>query len=274
MEENKPVNPYQAPAAETMAAATAPDTGAFRSDPKAAAAERGWDWIAGGWKLFTVAPVIWIIDLVILFAIFFMIGLIPLLGNVASNVLYPVFGAGLMLTARAAAQGETPEVSQLFGGFKERAGALMLVGLLNLVGVIAITCLVAAIGMVMFGMSGLFSALLGGDKAGMVALVSSLSLSVLILGLLFVALYLPLVMAGWFAPALVLFHGMEPLAAMKLSFRACLRNFIPYLLWGVIMLIFIVIGAIPLGLGLLVVMPVMMASTYVAYRDIFIADAA
>ena len=37
----------------------------------------------------------------------------------------------------------------------------------------------------------------------------------------------------WFAPLLVVFNGLPPLEAMKLSFAACLKNMLPFLVYGV-----------------------------------------
>jgi uncharacterized membrane protein len=87
------------------------------------------------------------------------------------------------------------------------------------------------------------------------------------------ALMVPLVAAYWFAPALVMIHDMAPIEAMKASFFACLRNLVPFLLYGLVMFIAAVIAVIPFGLGMLVWVPVAVASTYVAYRQIFTEDA-
>jgi len=80
---------------------------------------------------------------------------------------------------------------------------------------------------------------------------------------------LPLIMAYWFAPTLVLFHDMKAVDAMRLSFFACLRNFLPFLVYGVISAILLLLAMIPLGLGLLIMIPTMTASLYVSYKDIF-----
>ena len=55
-------------------------------------------------------------------------------------------------------------------------------------------------------------------------------------GLVALGLSVPLMAAYWFAPALVMIHGMGPVAAMKESFFACFRNFIPFVLYGIAML--------------------------------------
>ncbi len=92
----------------------------------------------------------------------------------------------------------------------------------------------------------------------------------LLLALLFLMLLLiPLVMAYWFAPVLVVLEDMQALEAMKMSFAACWRNVMPFLIFGLAAFALLVIGAIPFGLGLLIVSPILVASIYAAYRDIF-----
>ena len=60
---------------------------------------------------------------------------------------------------------------------------------------------------------------------------------------------------------------------MRQSFAACLRNILPFLLYGVIALVLSIIAAIPFGLGYLVLIPVLTCSLYAGYKDVF-ADAA
>jgi uncharacterized membrane protein len=80
--------------------------------------------------------------------------------------------------------------------------------------------------------------------------------------------------AYWFAPALVMLHDMPPIEAMKASFFACFRNFVPFLVYSLVMGFTLFIAILPFGLGLLVWVPVAIASTYAAYRQIFTEDEA
>jgi uncharacterized membrane protein len=77
-------------------------------------------------------------------------------------------------------------------------------------------------------------------------------------------------MATWFAPALVVFHGMGAGAAMKASFLGCLKNILPFLLYGVVLFVFSILASLPLLLGWLVLGPVLAASVYTSYRDIYL----
>jgi uncharacterized membrane protein len=89
--------------------------------------------------------------------------------------------------------------------------------------------------------------------------------------LLALALAVPVYMAIWFAPALIMFHDVKPLDAMKSSFFACLKNIVPFLLYGIILMVLCVVASIPFGLGFLVLGPVIVGSIYAGYRDIFTA---
>jgi uncharacterized membrane protein len=89
--------------------------------------------------------------------------------------------------------------------------------------------------------------------------------------LLVARLSVPLYMATWFAPALIVSHDLAPAAALKASFYACLKNWLPFLVYGVVLLVLGLAAAIPLGLGYLVLVPVLVASVYTSYRDIFCA---
>jgi uncharacterized membrane protein len=84
-------------------------------------------------------------------------------------------------------------------------------------------------------------------------------------------LSVPLYMALWFSPCLVVFHEAAPMQALAQSFSACLKNVVPFLVYGVVVLVFAFLAAIPLGLGYLILFPVLIASVYTAYRDIFFA---
>jgi uncharacterized membrane protein len=76
-------------------------------------------------------------------------------------------------------------------------------------------------------------------------------------------------MAIWFAPPLVMFRNVAPLEAMKASFRVCLKNLMPFLVYGVVLLVLFVLAAIPFGLGFLVLIPVLIGAQYASYLDLF-----
>ncbi len=235
----------------------------------AVAAGRGLEWWKGGWSLFRSAPWIWIAMMAVYIAIMFVLSFIPFLGQIASTLLYPVLGAGVLVGARALDRGGELTVAHLFSCFNDRATPLIIVALLYLAGWFVIWLIAAAIlvGVVGFGT---VAGLLSGDPTQTgIAMLSALGLGSLIVLLLAVLLGFPLIMAYWFAPALVLFRGDEPFAAMKASFAAGMRNMPPFLVYGVVGLALAIAASIPFGLGWFVLVPVYAASLYATYKDIF-----
>ena len=86
-------------------------------------------------------------------------------------------------------------------------------------------------------------------------------------------LYIPLMMAIWFAPALIVFDNLGATDAMKQSFSACLINTLPFLVYGVVVSVLWIVASIPLLLGLLILLPVIFCSVYTSYKDIFASRA-
>jgi uncharacterized membrane protein len=48
-----------------------------------------------------------------------------------------------------------------------------------------------------------------------------------------------------------------------------LKNILPFLIWGIAIFFLSILAMIPLTLGWLLLGPVLMASIYIGYRDIF-----
>ena len=76
----------------------------------------------------------------------------------------------------------------------------------------------------------------------------------------------------WFSPLLIIFHKVPALEAMKLSFNACLYNMIPFLCYALAAIPLLVLAAIPAFLGYLILIPVLFASIYTSYKDIFLRE--
>lgn len=227
---------------------------------RAVGAGQGWTWIADGFGLFKKAPGMWIALVIVLFVILLVLAFIPWLGAVATFLLMPLFVGGLILGCRALQGGGELELGHLFAGFKTHTANLVVLGALAIGGWIIMMLPVIAI----VGAGAIFGAMRG-DAAGIAAMGGSFLLACLVA----MALSIPIYMALWFAPALVVLRGLAPVAAVKESFLGCLKNIVPFLIYGIILLVLGIVAAIPLGLGWLVLGPVAIASVYVSYRDIF-----
>ena len=229
-------------------------------------AGQGMAWLSAAWDLFKRAPGIWIALVVIYIVLAMVLSFIPMIGQLALTLLGPVFMGGILLGCKALGDGEELRIDHLFAGFKEKLGPLVIVGALYLGGLVIIGVLVFGLGAMLFGANALAN--LGSGAMGMNA--GSAIISMLLLSCLVLLLALPLAMAMWFAPALVVFHDMQPVVAMRSSFFASLKNIMPMLIYGLILMVLAIVATIPFGLGWLILLPVLMASSYTAYRDIYI----
>ncbi|HSN19671.1 MAG TPA: BPSS1780 family membrane protein [Usitatibacter sp.] len=228
----------------------------------------GWTWISRGWKLFARAPLMWILAILVWFVIAILVNLVPIVGGLVFQVLNAAIAAGFVVACRSLERGGDFELEHLFAGFREHFGSLLVVGLLLVAGTIAIFLVFA-----MFVGFSVLGALMTGDAEAIAQGLMAQAMTIALAGLVAAALSIPLMAAFWFAPALVAMHGMGPVQAMKESFVGCMRNWIPFLVWGIVMTIFAIVAAIPLALGYLVWIPVAIASSYAAYRAIFTEDA-
>jgi len=230
---------------------------------RAVEASRGWQWIVEGFRLFRKAPFMWITLTLVLALIWMMLFAIKLVGPLLFNLLSPVFFAGFMIGCRDLEQGRELELAHVFAAFRGHAAPLVTVGGVYLVGMILIFGLI----FLTAGGSMLPAALSGkhADMATMMAVMRSLALALMVA----FAVYVPLLMMVWFAPLLITFHGVAAVPAMKLSFRACWRNFLPFTVYGLVVMVLWFLASIPLLLGLLVVLPMVLCSIYASYKDLF-----
>jgi len=252
-------NPYAAPRThvEDQLSAVA---GTFLRTARVVPASRGWGWISDGFSLFRRQPLTWILVTVVLIALMMVTGLVPFLGGLMAQLLAPVFTAGLMLGCRQLEQGDELSVGALFAGFSSRPARLIGLGALGL----AATALIYVAVAVIFGLG---PGVLLGAQPQTIGETEALTL---ILGtLVAVAAALPVYMAMWFAPALIVLNDLSVGEAIRSSFLACARNILPFLVYGIALLVLMIAAVIPLLLGLLVLVPVLFASVYTSYREIF-----
>lgn len=259
--DNTETNPYQAPEAELDIPQT---TGQFNlGEPKRKPIGHAWLWIKQGFQLFKAAPWQWILTTIVGFIIFLAMAFIPIIGQLISMLSTYIWLAGIMIGCHAAYTHQDKfSLKYLFAGFKNQAGKL--VGLSVIMTLLSIIIMLAAMGPMYFS-------LLMGEEPDM-AMSQAQSIKLLLSILIAVAVMLPLMMAVWFAPALIVLNQVPLFKAMKMSFFGCLKNFLPFLIYGLIGFVLYIVAFIPVGLGLLVLLPTMLASIYTSYRDIFLEE--
>ncbi len=204
-----------------------------RITPRVASARAGADWWAEGWRLFARGIGTWFGIAVVYCVLTYLMGNIPRIGDAATSLLSPVFIGGIMVGCDSLARGAPLRVAHLFEGFKRQHFVpLLLVGVFNL----AIMVLAAVIGMlVIFSSLSLWSvedlARIAADPMQMFVDHPLVGVVTGIVAILAGAL---IAMANWFAPALIVLRGRRPLDALLTSMRACMRNWVAFLVYGAI----------------------------------------
>lgn len=276
-------NPYAAPKAP-VADQTVVLPNNFIPGGRSVPAGRGASWVSEGWRLFKASTGTWIGIVLVWGLIGFALAIIPFIGGLASFILMPVFLGGIMIGCRRLDETGALNFSDLFAGFQTAFGTLAGVGGLNLLANIAIMLVAMLITGV--GMLGLFAG--SGSPASIAAAGMSTALAVLI----YLALLVPVLMAIWFAPALASLNQLGAIDALKQSFAGCLKNIVPFLVYGLVLLVLGVVAVVPFLLGFaalfagsgmlfslgivaslalwLFLAPVMLASVYAGYKDIYL----
>lgn len=222
---------------------------------------RALQWIARGWTLFMKAPVIWMIQALIVFVVLTALSLLPLLGWAAAPIALPLLVAGMLSGAQALDHGEALRIDHLFDGIRRQPGPLLLVGSFHLLGALLAAMAAAAI-------SG--SAVLAGMVVGALPGVGVAAAGMMFGLLVFSVLWALLMMGLWFAPALVMLDGTAPLQALMLSVRTCFANFLTFVVLAGLLYVLIWVAMLPAGLGMLVLVPVLACALYASWQDSFV----
>ncbi|HLX23923.1 MAG TPA: BPSS1780 family membrane protein [Usitatibacter sp.] len=239
-------------------------------------------WIPRSWTLFKKAPLMWILSLLILMVGNVVLQLVPVIGAIAVNLLQPVYMAGFAVACRSLETGGEFELEQILAGFKTRSTDLLIIGALLLLGMLVIVAVFGALFVALIGwaaLSGLVDAVISNDPQRAADLVQGMWLPTLLAFLTAMLLVVPLMAAYWFAPYLTLMHAVKPVAAMKESLMACVRNFFQMFVYGLGMLVVGLVVALPAIIPILgwiftmcaylVLAMMSIAAIYTSYRDIF-----
>ena len=231
---------------------------------------RGWGWIVEGWRLFAQAPGIWIVILLIYFGISVVLSFIPFVGGLASMLLLPVLGGGMLYGAAAQARGESLEIAHLFQGFRdqERMGPLVMLGLISLAGYV----LIAVVAILFMGGGLMMGATLDTATGTIVppeAMGGLLAGASLVAFLIILTIGALMTMALFYGIPLVMLGGQNAWPAAQDSIAACWANILPLLVFGLIYLVLGIVAIIPFGLGFLILGPVTVGAVYASYQEVF-----
>jgi hypothetical protein len=245
-------------------------------------AQHGILWLRQATQMLAAQRVPWLLLLLVYYIIQLAVSVIPLVGPLAMMMLRPVFTVGFLAAAWTQERGQAPRVGHLFRGFQANLWALLPIGAVLVGGT---TLAVLASSVVDGGV--LLDAITSGAKPDETLMANPR----LEAGMLFSVLCgIPVLLAVWFAPALVVFQDRGALQALAGSLRAASANWRPVVIYGLLLFLCgAVVPAIaialiafllphsiaPFAVALLVVPYVFLfvaaqtISDYVAYRDVF-----
>ena len=248
--------------------------------PRRLDAADGIAWWGEGWRIFAAAPGTWIGIDVVFVVVSVLLYFIPVIGGTLQSVLTPVFAGGVMLGCHALARGERLTVGHLFEGFQAgRLKPLLALGLIWIAILVVLAVVAVAAAFLALGPSGVSTLMALGaqpqvDYSMLAPLLESARPDFIVIAFMVVAMIVLTAvvlaaMAYWFAPALVVLNRERPVAALRKSFDASMKNFGAFLLYSVISLGLAIAASIPVGLGWLVVGPMVAGSCYAGWRTIF-----
>lgn len=238
---------------------------------------RGLAWLRGGFALWRKNPALLTFLTFGYLLMLILVSLVPHIGQVLASLLMPVLSVGILNGCRAVDQGRRVGPDILFSGFRNNEKALFAIGGAYFAASLAVLLItMLADGGILFrAMTG--AAPVTEESANAPGFPLALAVGT--------ALSTPVMMAYWFAPLLAGWEGLSAPKALFFSFVACLRNWRPFLAFGLSLAVFgallpgMVVGlaslispilgsilSVPLPLVLL---PVVFASFYVNACDVF-----
>ena len=192
-------------------------------------ARTGLVWARLGVKTFLQQPLAMSGLFFMFMALLSIASLLPFVGSALALALLPAATLGLMAATQEATKGKFPMPSILISAFRagqQRLKAMMTLGAMYAVGFLAIMAVASLID------GGQFAKLylVGGKITEELVLQSSFQAAMWVT----LALYVPLSLMFWHAPALVHWYGVSPAKAVFFSFMACYKNFWAFTVYSLV----------------------------------------
>jgi hypothetical protein len=197
----------------------------------------GIEWLKGGWAAFKVGGATLIGMGLTLMVLAIVLSFFGIIGRILLPIVMTFGYAGILKGLREHAAGGELRYEHLWSVLKDQDKLVH----------IAIVALVPVLGSI------LSSAL--GD--GFLAWIIGFAISLIVTAL------------TYFAVPLVLFRQQDAIKALEWSLRGVLANVPAVVVYWLICVVLFIVAVIPIGLGLLVLIPVLMGAAYEAYAEVY-----
>ena len=216
-------------------------------------------WLISGWGIYKQKPLTWTL-MVLILAIFLMIGMSSAIGRVIAVMLTPVFAGGIYVAANKIDNGEPIAIEHIFAMFKDSQKLKQLL-------------IIGGIGVAVVGLNYIIQNMTGSDyqmryKSGTSSYYDNQITTPG--GILNTLISWVWGFASLFSIPLVAIKNQMAIESLKSSLSACFDNLISIVIFSVISFVLMFVGIIPFGLGLLVVMPVLICTSYFAFKMVYL----
>ncbi|MCK0154980.1 DUF975 family protein [Alcanivorax sp. S6407] len=259
------MNPYQQPAADVAVARTAGEL--VLGEPKKITVSDAMGWFGQGKEMLAGNWGLVIGSLVVVMLLNMAVQFIPFIGWLAGMFLMTLLYAGVVkIFYRLDSEGSA-EFADLFAGFSENTGPLVILALIQMaVYVVAIIAAVAMVFLVMGFDMNMLNAMEAGQMPQPAAGGAAIGITIALMFVLFVGMGF----LFYFSIPLVFLGNMGPGEALGVSFKACLKNLLPLILYGIVATILVAVAMIPLFLGLLLAGPLLAGAYYASFKQVFV----
>jgi hypothetical protein len=209
-------------------------------------------WYEDAMRLFKRAPATWAALAAITIAAELALRLVPSLGPLLAEVVAPLVACGLVYAAATADRGAKPALGDATRAFRAPVGAVAAIVASALITFVAES----------------FAAwwLAGANLLDPAGTTGDIRVSVLI-GIYAIGILASLPVM--FVPFHVLLEPVAPIAAFAASWNAFALNTIPLIAYAGASLVLLAFGLATFGLGFVLALPLWIASSYAAWKDIF-----
>ena len=234
---------------------------------RTASAADGLAWLSESFSLVFKAPLAIIGIFFAWFVVVCILNFIPILGGIVSQILNPILMAGVYAFCRQFDKKDSGSIvfNLLLSPFQDKSKLTQL-ALLGAINIIFFAGLLVISGF-------LIGALYLAASAAPAQLFGLPTLWIAILCVLLIITVTALFAAcNWLAVPLIMFANLKVMDALKESLMACFDNIISTLVFGGAAVLILIVSIVPFGLGLIVTIPALFVSSYVAYKSIYLSE--
>ena len=222
----------------------------------------GWEAFKGNFLMLWGALILYMVILM-------GVSLIPIIGGIIQFVIQGALTGGLIILVLNILRDGEAKIEDLFEGFKNSFGSLFLVNLLHML--ISFIFIIPGLVLILIRIIPRFSGVdLENEEAVGEALVSAFFDPILIGG------FVLMIMLSWVAYTLIYWalplvadKRLEVMESFKLSFKIAKRNFFCIVLFYIATFFLTIVSMIPLGLGLFITVPWILAAWMNCYEQMF-----